>query len=474
MDQIGVMDRMVLSLPHPVCQETGVEVCMEERTEKVYTGADPESLPAAAPVNRSKRIDSIDVIRGVAILGILVINIITFGLPSIANDVPTMAGGMTGVNGLVWWISHLFFSVKWMPVFSMLFGAGLVMMYERFEKSGLNFRRFWYRRMGWMILFGLIHGYLLWKGDILFLYAVTGLLLYFFRKIRARNLLIAGVIIYLAGLPSLVGTAYYFEYMESEAERIEEKAGNGEEITKREDRLREAWDGISESIAPDEEKLSEIVDTYRGGYTGIVRLRAPELLTAHTISLVFHLIWRVGGLMLLGMGLMKYSVFSASRSLRFYLVMAVCGYGAGLPVVAAGARVMQSHQFDYIMMLKHDMLFNYIGGIFVSMGHIAAVMIFCKGGVLGWLRASLAAVGRMALSNYLSQTIICTTFFFGYGLGMFARLDRAQLMIVVILIWILQISVSPIWLKRFRFGPAEWLWRSLTYGKMQPMKIDNR
>jgi uncharacterized protein len=123
------------------------------------------------------------------------------------------------------------------------------------------------------------------------------------------------------------------------------------------------------------------------------------------------------------------------------------------------------------MIFRRDSLFNYFGGVLVALGHISVAMMICKAGLFGWLRKMLAAVGRMALSNYLGHSLICTTLFYGYGFGLFGHLGRAQLMIVVISVWILQLAVSPVWLKHFRFGPAEWMWRSLTYRKRQPFRV---
>jgi len=143
-----------------------------------------------------------------------------------------------------------------------------------------------------------------------------------------------------------------------------------------------------------------------------------------------------------------------------------------LPLVAAGAYGKIRHNFDVVYLFAGGMAFNDAGSILVALGHVGALILVYQAGAAAWLTRRLAAVGRMALSNYLMHTIIRTTLFYGYGFGLFGRLDRVQLLGVVVAIWAIQLWLSPIWLKSFRFGPAEWLWRSLTYGKAQPMQVE--
>ncbi len=178
--------------------------------------------------------------------------------------------------------------------------------------------------------------------------------------------------------------------------------------------------------------------------------------------------------MLIGMGLMQLGVFAAARTFRFYAVLTLCGYSLGLPLVGYGIYDQIHTDFDPVHQLLVGGHFNYIGSLFVALGHAGLVMLICKAGLLSWLTARLAAVGRMALSNYLMQSLICTTLFEGWGLGLFGKLDRFQLLGVVVSIWLVQLLVSPLWLRSFRFGPMEWLWRSLTYWKRHPFRAVQR
>jgi uncharacterized protein len=179
---------------------------------------------------------------------------------------------------------------------------------------------------------------------------------------------------------------------------------------------------------------------------------------------------RSGGLMLVGMGLMQLGVFAAVRSYRFYATLAGVGYAVGLPVVAFGILDLTAHDFDPVHEYIVGGHFNYVGSLFVALGHVGAVMLVCKAGLLPWLTARLAAVGRMALTTYLTQTVLCTTLFEGWGFGLFGELVRFQLLAVVAGVWLSQLAVSPLWLRHFRFGPMEWLWRSLTYGRLYPFR----
>mgnify|MGYP002394869548 CR=1 FL=1 len=427
---------------------------------------------APRPVQTSERIASIDVMRGIAVLGILVINIYAFSLPTAVLKNPPVAGGFTGADLATWIATHMLFYHKFMPIFSMLFGGGLILLASRLESRGLPVRGIYYRRILWLLLFGLCHAYLLWIGDILYFYAACGLLIYLFRKKSSRKLIILGVIFYLVVLPLQHGLGRMFEFMRETADRAEITLAEGGELNEAEAGILEGWRSIRENLDPTEEQLAEEIEVYRDGYAGIAKHRAQALVWMHTMATLFYFLWRIGGLMLIGMGLMKMGFFSAARSARFYAWMLIICYLAGLSIVYLGMRRLIANDFDFIYVYKEGAAFNVIGGPLVALGHVSLVMLICKAGILSWLTNRLAAVGRMAFSNYISQTIICTTLFYGYGFGLFAGFGRFQLMGFVLAIWILQLVVSPIWLKRFRFGPLEWLWRTLTYGKAQPFRIE--
>jgi len=168
--------------------------------------------------------------------------------------------------------------------------------------------------------------------------------------------------------------------------------------------------------------------------------------------------------------LMKLGIFSALRSKRFYWILLIIGYAVGLPLAYYGGQMMIAHNFDLVDSFLSDRHWNYIGSVLVAMGHVGLVMLVCKSDILAKLKRGLAAVGRMALTNYLFHSVVFTFVFYGYGLGLFNRIDRFYLLLMVFAMWLVQLYLSSVWLKHFRFGPAEWLWRTLTYWRRQPMR----
>jgi len=442
----------------------------EDPSGKSSEDIEPSADVAASPVPGGERLASVDTLRGVAVLGILGMNIYAYALPYMAYDNPTVMGGFTGLDRLAWWITYMLFSFKMMPIFGMLFGAGLVLMYERFTPGAISFRMFWYRRVLWLMVFGAAHGYLLWTGDILFLYSVCGLFLYFFRRTKARKLIAAAAVFYAIGfLPNMAGSYYFGMIRDDVLPEIERKVEAGEELTRYELAQRNTWNETVMHFNPSREDVDRDIRAMTGGYIETLKYRAPLYLAVSTYLLAFGSFWPAMGLMLAGMALMKAGVFSVSRSKRFYLILGAIGYGAGLPLAYLSARSAIATDFAFVESMRIRGPLNQLAGPLVALGHVSVVMLACGSGILASLRKWLAAAGRMALSNYIGQTLICTTIFYGYGLGLYASLGRAVLMLFVVGIWTVELAVSYLWLGRFKFGPLEWLWRTLTYGRPQPM-----
>ncbi|UCH84369.1 MAG: DUF418 domain-containing protein [Candidatus Latescibacterota bacterium] len=401
----------------------------------------------AAPVGESDRIIAIDVLRGFALLGILVVNIQSFSMIDASLFNPSVYGDLTGVNLWVWYATHIFFDTKFMTMFSMLFGAGILLMTSRAEDKGLRSRAIHYRRMGILILFGLMHGYLLWTGDILFWYGMAGLLVYLFRKKSPRTLIVTGLVSLFIASALLFMSGWSMQYWPEET------------VT-----------NMSEGFSPPQEKVDEDLAAYRGSWLEQMPLRATSAFSMNTFAFFFWGLWRVGGLMLIGMALYRLGVFSAGRSDRFYSVLIGVAAIVGIPTVVYGIRYNMGTGWDPRYIFFVGTQFNYWASVLMSLGWIGTVMLVVKKGVLRGLTSRLAAVGRMALTNYVLQTIICTTIFFGHGLGLYGSVERWQQSLFVFAIWILQLVVSPIWLRHFRFGPFEWLWRSMTYRTTQPIR----
>ncbi len=406
----------------------------------------------AAPVAPSQRIVAIDVLRGFALLGILIINIQSFSMPWAAYFNPTAYGDLTGVNRWVWVLSHILADQKFMTIFSLLFGAGIILLTGRLEERGQSAWRIHYRRNIWLFLFGLVHAYLFWSGDILVLYALCAAVVFWFRRLSPPWLIVGGLLS--LSVPSAliwIGSATI-----------------------------DSWppEQYSEMLAdwqPATVAIQQELAAYRGNWLAQMEARIPQSLESQTYALFFWGFWRAGGLMLIGMALYKWGVVTAKRSPRFYATMAVVGLAVGLSAAAYG--VQQNFVHNWNMAFSRfgpGFQFNYWGSLLVSSGYIGLVMLWVQWGGLARIQAALAAVGRMALSNYLLHTLIATTIFYGHGFGLFGSVDRTGQVIIVFAIWAFQLVWSPLWLHYFRFGPAEWLWRSLTYWKPQPMQIEQK
>ena len=411
-----------------------------------------------------------DMLRGVAVLGILVMNIYAFAMPFAAYGNPLVMGGTDALNLGTWFVTHIVFDQKFLSIFAMLYGAGMVMMTERAEATGAKIGGVFYRRSFWLLVIGIVHGYMIWVGDILFAYAAVGMLVFLLRKKSPTTLIVVGVLMLpMANVLSYGGGTFMLE-LRAESRALEARREAGEELTVDERETITAWHETAAFIAPDEKDIQRDVDAYRGTYADILEYRIPVISTLQIQGTLFYLLWRAGGLMLIGMAFMKLGVLKAQRSSGFYRNMMLLGYGIGFPIMIVSAVDLYRHDFDGLYAFRIGMIANYWGSLFVAMGHIGAVMGVVRSGALASLMRRFAAVGRMAFTNYLVHSLVMTTIFYGYGLNLYTEIPRfAQMGFVAALIG-LQLLYSPWWLARFRFGPAEWLWRSMTYWRLQPMR----
>lgn len=405
------------------------------------------STPLAAPVTGAERIASVDILRGFAVLGILIVNMAGFARVPSAYMNPTSGGAFEGLDVWIWSVIYLFADTKFISIFSMLFGAGIAMMSDRAAGRGLSGARLHYRRQFWLLVIGLAHAYLIWHGDVLVAYALCGFLLYPLRRLRPRRLLWVGgcAVAFVVPFWALAGMSIPYW---PEAERLAAAA---------------EW-------APPSEVLDAEVAAFRGSWAGQLPVRAPIAFTLETTAFLGFFVWRAGGLMLVGMALYELGVLTAKRSAAFYRRMAVLGGAAGLPLAAAGVAYKLHHSFAWEKAMFQGALFNYVGSIGVFLGYVGLVVLAIRSGRLPALHKPLAAVGRMALTNYIAQSLICTFVFYGHGLGLLERMSAAGQVGVAVAIWGLQLAWSPWWLNRFRFGPLEWLWRTASYMRWQPLR----
>jgi uncharacterized protein len=406
------------------------------------------SPPQAAPVELVDRIDSLDVLRGFAVLGIFVMNVQGFAMFGSTYFNPTYYGMWDGSGYAVWYLSHLLADQKFMTIFSLLFGAGIVLFSSRKEDRGQSPRRYHYRRMGWLIVFGLLHAYFLWEGDVLFLYGICGLWVYTLRRVRPARLIAVGIVVLAIGSAISYGTGWSSQFWPEE---------------QREDFITQSWQ-------PPPDEIAEATAAYGGrDYWRQVKYRAPHVLMWQTFVLLFWGVWRAGGLMLVGMGLYKLGVFNADRPRKTYLAMMAFAV-TGLVIVAYGVRQRIAHDWEPFYSFFIATQYNYWGSLLVSGGYIGAVVLVCKSVTLSAFTRPFAAAGRMAFTNYVGQSLIASFIFYGNGLGCYAQIGRVGQVLIVAGVCALQLVLSPVWLSRFRYGPLEWLWRSLTYGQRQPFR----
>jgi uncharacterized protein len=434
-----------------------------------------EAPTALAPVANRERVVSIDTLRGVALLGILLINIALFGLPESAFSAPINAGGHTGLNLAFWYANQIFFENKMRALFSMLFGAGVVLLTLRAEEhGGLSVRGIYYRRTLWLVAFGLLHAYFIWIGDILYFYGVAGLVLFPFRKLRPAALLAAGALLLMIHCGVITLTHYSLIRTRDKALAVERLVTTGGQLTEEQRAAQKEWEEESKEFKPNPAELAKEIKLHRGGYWELFKWRIKEVLIVQAfllfpfISFVVH---DTPGMMLIGMAMIKLGIIAAERGRKFYFLMILLGYGIGGIINALGGYYFARSDFDPLKESIAWILAEVPGRLLVAGGHIGLVMLIVKSGWLNRLTSRLAAVGQMALTCYLATSLICTTIFEGYGFGLFAKLQRYQLLYVVFSVWLFLLIASPIWLRHFRFGPMEWVWRSLTYWRKQPMKI---
>lgn len=423
-----------------------------------------------APITREERIDSLDALRGFALLGILPANVLIFGMYFAAANDPTVAGGATGLNLASWALYRILIEGKMRGLFSMVFGASVILLTARAEeRSGATAADIYYRRNLWLLLFGLAHAFLLFWGDILYPYALCALILFPFRKLPAKKLLIIGglFIAFEAGW-SAVDAYRQLERRSLAAAAAAEQAGRPP--TEQQAEAKQELEAQRKQRKPTSEELEKEARKWRGNPLQVIGARAKYLAIWHALPYYDPVNCDIWSMMFIGMGLFKLGALSAARPYRWYARVAVLGGLIGLSVSSAAAWLAFESHFDRSTVVFTHVAFD-AERLPLALAYMALLMILCKAGRLRWLTRRLAAIGQTALSNYILQSVVCAFVFTGYGLGLYGRLERYQLYYVVAGCWALSLIASPYWLRHYRFGPLEWCWRSLTYWQRQPMRL---
>jgi uncharacterized protein len=385
------------------------------------------------------RIKSLDALRGAGVLGMLAVHIQLFAFPSLARWNPTAYGHLNGINWWVWLASFVLADGKFITIFAMLLGVSIVMMAGEAGERRTTAWRAHVRRMLVLLLLGLLHAYLLWYGDMLVPLALSGIVVFFARRLSSGKVLALGASVFAVG--SLLSLALTWSTAHADPAALAA--------------WRQQWTARPAAIARE-------IAQYRGGWADEMAQRVPAALETETSYFVTHLFWQAAGLMLMGMGFFKAGVLSARRSRAFYVRMGAIGFGIGALLNALGVWRSFATGWDLLDYVLVSEPLHYWGNLLVALGWTALVMLLCQ---QGWPLRSLTAVGRMALTNYLLQSVLCTTIFYGHGFGLFGRIDRAGQLAIVIAIWTFQLLGSRAWLAYFAIGPVEWVTRWLVFGR---------
>jgi uncharacterized protein len=423
------------------------------------------------PVSSDERLRTLDVLRGAALLGIALMNIVFSGLPMAAYANPNLWGGNDPLNVGVLAVQWVLFDGKMRALFSIMFGAGIVLFMDRAIRRDNSVRAadLMTRRMLWLMLFGALHGWLIWAGDILYAYGLLGLLVVPMRNVSPRKLFVTAGVALLILTAAMIGQTFSQKSKRDAAMGARAVEAQGRQLTKEQQEAKKAWDEAYNEALPSKEKLQEEVDNYRRGYGGVMEQRAPVMRQLNFLPVYFPGGADIWALMLIGMGLFKLGILQGDRPSAFYTRMALVCYGIGIPVNALSTYGMMASNFDTIATFFWNSPYQ-LGRVTLALGHASVLILLVKSGSLRWLTNRLAAVGQMAFSNYISHSIIYALFFYAPGLRMMGQLQRYQLYYIVLGIWVLNLIWSPIWLRYYRFGPLEWCWRSLTYWQRQPMR----
>ncbi len=400
------------------------------------------SASSLRPVAAAERHLALDVLRGLGVLGILAVNIVAFAMPFEAFQSPKLSLlGFDADAQMSWWTVRTFFEFKFVTLFSMLFGVSIFLIGgERSDKARSALLR---RRLFWLAVIGLIHGLVIWFGDILLHYAWAGLFMMLMRSWSARRLFWIGLTVLLLGSLFAVGPMLALEYAPA-ATQEEVRASMG------------AMGTVESARAGVEAMRSGLLPAMKENFDAWVFVQAASLL-------VF--VFRTVALMMIGLALFKWGFLIGRAPVWVYLASVVAG-GASLWAVGESANAILASGFAFPTTYGRYGAANEFLSLVITLGYASTLILLIKAAAMRTVLRPLAAVGQMAFTNYLMQSVIMTTIFWsGRGLGLFGEFDRDELWLFVLAVWALQLVWSPLWLSKFSMGPLEWVWRRLTYGK---------
>ena len=390
----------------------------------------------AAPTKN--RIDSLDLIRGIAILGILIMNITSFSHIGVAYINPTLGAGIDGVNGWLHSFAFLFADMRFMSMFSILFGAGMMLFVQNIEKRGLKPITYHYKRMLLLLGFGLIHAHLIWMGDILVPYAVCGCLVFLIRNWSSKRLVIIASLLFM--IPIFMDLLTYYALSPEELEEIYGPIWN-----------------------PESSNMLKEIQAYRSSYFGQMQARSQAAYYLETFLFLYDGLWRYSAMMITGILLFRMEWFQAIKARIYYLRFGLVCLFIGLVISATGLFLSYEYLWEGAWSMTVGHQFTYIASFFMALSYISILVYWSTIRFGTRLQNLLKKVGRMAFTNYIMSSIVCTFIFYGHGFGYFAKFDRLQQWGVVLFVWALIFLLSNWVMSRYRQGPLEFIWRKLTY-----------
>lgn len=399
---------------------------------------------------------SMDAMRGFAIMGILAMNIVAFAMPFWAYITPLAYGGDTAVDRGAWVISYVLLDGKMRGLFSLLFGASMMFIVERADAKGESAAKIHYSRMFWLAIFGLGHFYFIWFGDILLLYAAVGCLAFLFRRWEPRRLIkwamiIFGIHLLLFGL-QFVG----LQVMQFFATQ----PGASADLVKQ-------YEEIVASPDFDFDTATQLA-IHRGDYTGIVTEKLGHW--GKPFAGILQTIGETLPLMMIGMAMKKNGFLTGAWERADYMRWANKMVFPGLILSSLVALVVVMADYDKITAIAAFFIWSAVPRMMLTIGYAAVLMLVIGRYAQSGFIARVAAAGQAAFTNYLGTSIVMTTIFYGYGFGLFGEISRVGLWAFVVGGWAIMLLWSKPWLDRFRYGPLEWLWRSLARSKIQMLR----
>ena len=406
--------------------------------------------------NGQTRVISLDALRGFAVMGILAMNIIGFAMPDWAYVSPAEYGGGTLADHISWFLSFVFVDGKMRGLFSLLFGASMMLVIDRAEAKQQNPAKVHYARMVWLAIFCLAHYFLLWFGDILFLYATVGSLVFLVHHWEPKRLIKWALIVY--GLGFILWAAQFggLQFMQWAAAQ----PGADPEL------VRTYRDVMA---SPDfNTNIAQELAIHRGNWAGIFTDKAAEWWSP--LSSVAQNITETLPLMFLGMAMKKNGFLTGDWAVSDYRRWINRLLPAGLMMTAVIGIYAWSANFNKIDMIANFFAWSHFPRLMLTIAYAALLILWIKRLSGSAFLDRVVATGRAAFTNYLGTTIVMTTIFYGYGFGLFGYVSRPVLWVFVLGAWAVMLLWSKPWLDRFQYGPLEWLWRSLSRMDLQPMR----